>query len=204
MENKREIIFYKHYFPEFYAAFFYHGKAKWNYETLSDYFKNIQPNFQPFIPKFDFILINVASYSDEDIESFNSNLLEVSLLLMKYINKPRTLKTKIKYIFSRLKTHFEEELVNEFFEASVRYLYFNTKSKIKNILEPLTEISIKIGGNAMTIAERLIHTGKKEGVINAQTNVVKNGIKKGIEIKILADLTGLSIKKIKEIIKDIN
>ncbi|HHH52896.1 MAG TPA: hypothetical protein ENK91_04505 [Bacteroidetes bacterium] len=53
-----------------------------------------------------------------------------------------------------------------------------------------------------TLIQEGIQKGRKEGKIEGYKEVILNGWKKGATIEFLADITGLSIKEVEDIIKE--
>ena len=46
----------------------YHGKESWNPGNLSTQFKKLPDAAKPFIPDFEYVFIDLSSYSDEAIK----------------------------------------------------------------------------------------------------------------------------------------
>ncbi|MEA3452092.1 MAG: Rpn family recombination-promoting nuclease/putative transposase [Bacteroidota bacterium] len=66
---------------------FYHGKRIWDKQNFLDYFENgLDDTLLRFIPKFDFIKVDMHNYTDEKInETFETLSLQAMMLAMKHI-----------------------------------------------------------------------------------------------------------------------
>ena len=63
----------------------YHGQEGWTFvEPFESYFEEIDDDFIAFLPKSDFILTNIQSYSDNVIQAFRVRFLEKIFLGFKY------------------------------------------------------------------------------------------------------------------------
>ena len=77
IENKEEVSI-------IIPILFYHGRNKWEYQTLSGLFKKLEPEWQNFLPNFDYVYNNLGEISEEDVEALNNKFLATSLLALKY------------------------------------------------------------------------------------------------------------------------
>lgn len=62
----------------------YHGRDKWEYRTLRDLFEDIEPEWEKYIPNFDYIYHNLNEIPDRQLEALNNNFLKASLLALKH------------------------------------------------------------------------------------------------------------------------
>ena len=60
----------------------YHGKNRWEYHTLEDLFKNLEPEWKSFLPNFDHIYNDLGNIPDEHIELLNDKFLTASILAL--------------------------------------------------------------------------------------------------------------------------
>ncbi len=47
----------------------YHGKEKWNYQTLEHLFPEVEEDWKVFLPSFEFIFNNLSELTDKEIET---------------------------------------------------------------------------------------------------------------------------------------
>ena len=153
---------------------FYHGVKKWNYISFKEYFKEIDENLIKYIPIFEYLLIDLSKYSDDEVKDKMFNTIENKILMniMKNIfNEKKITENLVKYLeVGRL--YFENESGIKFIESVIYYL-FNTM-KEDNKVQILTKIdkSLNEGGDIMTIAMSLRKEGKIEGAIEGKQNTL--------------------------------
>jgi predicted transposase/invertase (TIGR01784 family) len=61
----------------------YHGKKAWKYERLNQYFKGLDDYLTNFLPDFDYLLIDISKFSDDEILNFRNRFLSLSFILLK-------------------------------------------------------------------------------------------------------------------------
>ena len=73
----------------------YHGTKKWRKLEISSYFKETGDEFDPFIPAFEYILVDLSEYTDRQIKEgiFNRVAVKIWLLIHKHIFNPKKLKS---------------------------------------------------------------------------------------------------------------
>ena len=175
---------------------FYHGKEKWKSINFSQYFKGIDQNIEPFLPAFNYLLTDLYSYTDTEIENlYKAITVQMSLLLMKSIFNEEIIKQNLFTIFSGVEQIIETERGKKFLMSILLYIYSNTEIESDVINKTITEIS-NIGGQiAMTTAIKLEQKGRQEGM--------QKGILKGKKEDIinLFKLAKLSVIKISEYLR---
>ena len=62
----------------------YHGKEKWEYQTLNGLLENLDPGLRKFIPDYEYVYHNLGEISDEVIQALRSKFLAASLLALKH------------------------------------------------------------------------------------------------------------------------
>jgi len=78
------------------------------------------------------------------------------------------------------------------------FIYDYDHEAVQKKIENLIRYEGKVEGIQEGI-ERGIITGRKEGIRENQIQIVKNMLSKAMDIKLISELTGLSIKEIKNI-----
>jgi len=56
----------------------YHGNAPWIYQPLSSYFGRVPEALGRFVPEFEYVLVNLSTFSEERLLSFQSAFLGLS------------------------------------------------------------------------------------------------------------------------------
>ncbi len=165
---------------------FYHGKTRWTKRKFLDDLGNIDQILKPYIPDFEYHLIDLSVYRNEELMKMFSH------------KKTRTFMIFFKKDEQYIELHFKELVLNlnietqmEYFETLCLYLYKTTDINIDYIIETTKEVS-EIGGKiAMTTADRL----EKKVQIKSAIKMIK----KGYPIEDIIDITELSKKEIQDL-----
>jgi predicted transposase/invertase (TIGR01784 family) len=187
----------------------YHGKEKWDYRSVYDYFANLSGHFKVFIPAFDYILVDLSQYKDQQLiyEMFKQKILITTLLLMKNIYNKEKLKKYLKEYISVCKMLFESKQNERYLKTIVTYLLYGSGLQVDCIIETMKSVSEKGGQLAMSTATKLIKMGElkgmekgiEKGIEKGKIEIVKNMLQIGMEIEKIKILTELSEEKILEI-----
>jgi len=190
----------------------YHGKNKWKKQSIIDYFSEntkveIPNELKQFLPSFEYILIDLGTYSDEEIrKNFSLVSLQTSLLLMKKIFEKK-LENELYSIFLSFKELLKTDKGKRIFQTLLLYLYYATKIEMNKIMETMNNISLEAQQETLTLAQRLILKGKvegkAEGKAETQFELISNMLRKRLKPTEIADFTGIDLKTINEIAKKI-
>lgn len=143
----------------------YHGDKEWKKNQFTSYFTGIDDILSIYVPNNDYILIDLSSYSDEDLKTriFTQVSVEIALLIMKNIFNEEKLRRHLKDYLKLGRLYFQEENGLRFLEAVIRYIYHTTEIESHEIIETVKNISYKGGNTVMTTAMKLMEEGRKEG-----------------------------------------
>ncbi len=121
----------------------YHGKGAWKVKRFQEYFGEIDNVFLSFVPAFEYQLIDLSKYSNEEIKSraFSKVSLEIALLIMKNIFNEKELENNLKSFFEIGRHYFEEEEGLKFLESVIRYLYGSTELEVCKVVNTIKGIS---------------------------------------------------------------
>lgn len=101
----------------------YHGQENWELkEPFESYFGRVEKDFENFLPRFDFILTNIKSYSDEAIRSFNERFLEKIFLAFKHYLDENYIKSHYAELAILRYNDYENEETTFFIHAFDIYL----------------------------------------------------------------------------------
>ncbi len=169
----------------------YHGKDRWHYRELSEYFIEIDAVFERFLPSFEYIFRDLSTYSDQEIKEriFEQVAVGIAIGLMKSISHPEQLERAVQEFLAVGRFYFEHAEGLRFLESVVRYLFYSSELQKETVIETIRKISDKGVKTAMTIAEQLKAEGLREGILE--------GIELAIELKWGAAGLHLYEKKIK-------
>ncbi len=101
----------------------YHGKGEWQYQTLSDLFKTLDPGWQKFIPDYNYIYNNLGEISDQQVESLNNKFLVASLLALKHTFEKEWLEANVLRLL-QLSDNVPENLQSSLTVGRCHCLYF--------------------------------------------------------------------------------
>jgi len=161
----------------------YHGRGKWRKKRFAEYFPGMPAVFKRFIPRFDYLLTDLSDFSDEDIKSstYSRSALIISLLIMKYIFKPKMLLSYLKKFLELDTLYYREEEGLKFIESVFRYIFLATEIEQERIVEKAAAISDTVEEKAMTTGEKLINKGLKQGIEQGREEGIEQGIEQGRE-----------------------
>ncbi|MEM7532275.1 MAG: Rpn family recombination-promoting nuclease/putative transposase [Chloroflexota bacterium] len=163
---------------------FYHGKKEWDIDKeFEGIFKYVHPDLRKFIPKFDYVFINTADYSDEKISQLVSlGSLQTALLLLKYIHDKGLGDKLVEILTPMIDAKLPREELWPILEATLRYLAGRESNKLSDevINNALKTVFRQAGEEVMmeSIVDRWIDQGRLEGIEEG----IEKGIEKGIEI----------------------
>jgi len=188
---------------------FYHGKRPWKRKSLSEYLAGGTVQFQQFIPEFDYLLVDLSEFTEEEITSvlFRRTAVKLWLLVQKYIFYPLELKSNLKKIFLLGILYFSGEEGLRFLESLLRYVLFSTDIPEDTVMDSVEVLPIEAKEKAMTTAERLINKGREEGIqkgisTGTRKTSLENARKmmdKGYPLKDICEITGLSEEEVREL-----
>ena len=143
----------------------YHGKQRWRYRPLGEYFEGIEEDLLPFLPEFRYLLFDLSRFSDEEVKSavFRQAGVKIAILLMKKIFDEEGLRKALGEIFGIGRHFFEKGGGLRFLESVLRYLYERVEISPEELVEVLKPITREGSAIAMSTAEKLIEQGKLEG-----------------------------------------
>ena len=176
----------------------YHGINKWNIEKdLSALYCNAD-NFTNYIPEFDYELVNLSNYNDNEITG--NVYLRAALLVMKHYHSDLFDEIFIQ-ILSLLVNHIEQGSTIRFI-ATITLYSSSHKSRGQNWLTSnIEKYYIKAFGNKggevmSTVSNIWIEQGKKEGIIEKARDMVIDALK--VKYKSASQSLGTIIQSIKD------
>jgi predicted transposase/invertase (TIGR01784 family) len=202
---------------------FYHGKRKWRKQSLHEYLSGRRdrfadsPELNRFIPEFDYVLIDLSDFSDEEIktEIFTREAVKIALLVQKHIFSPERLRKYLKDFFKLGILYFRQEEGLRFLENVCRYIYTATEIEAETIIKTVDVLPQRAEEVVMTTAEKLRKEGREEGKEEGREEGHKEGWEKGQKeakledarkmllrgypIKDICDITGLPLDEVRKL-----
>ena len=203
----------------------YHGKDRWNIKnTLGELitgYKDLPTDLQKYIPDYEYLIYDISKYTDEEIKGEAQLRILLTIFRDIFIKNNKELQESINRAVEYLQELEDRQTGIEYFETFIRYVFNARKSLTKRDVEKMIEELEKTypeGSKVMmTIIERFKEEGKEEGMLKGiavgmekgmevgakknKVEVVRNAINEGIEVSLIAKLTGLTkteVEKIKE------
>lgn len=185
----------------------YHGKARWNYEPLPTYFGKVDADLIRFLPDFEYLLVNISRYPDEQILNFRNRFLATSLFLMKHrADEERLLAERVR-LFVWLEDSTDPGRGSDYLQTAVVYLFRNLNSRKRSFYEQLFASPQNID-RAMSTYDYLLEEGRKEGRIEGRvetvTMLLRSAHEQGMDIaKLLNQDYGLPREQLRAIVDKI-
>ena len=185
----------------------YHGKKAWKYRPLSHYFKGIDEYLSHFLPEFDYLLIDISKFSDDDIFNFKNRFLALSMILLKNSRLKNSLVT-IAESFIELMRDIENQGDMNYIKSVFIYTISTYEGLTKQeIIAIFRQVSSKTQQMTMSIADVIKKEGKiegkKEGKIEATTQFIKGMLKIGMDAPTIASTFNIPKTKVEELISKI-
>lgn len=143
---------------------FHHGKQRWRKKPFKEYFEQIDEAFDPYIPVFDYDLVDLNEYSDEFVFALKAGFLVNSLIAFKHKGETDYVKKHFKDIFVNLESKQVDESTRLFTLTLSAYVVTTTSLTAKEVVDLSENLPKKVKSNIMTGYESLIEEGKKQGI----------------------------------------
>lgn len=190
--------------------FFYHGKAKWDAgnslgELVRGY-NELSPEMQKHIPNFEFLLYDMSVYRDEEI--IGHAYLQAYFTIVGSLHEDfRELTNAFMKAMTYIIELDNQDDVLGYFKTMVRYILSvgggktMPKEEYEKIVKEVERIYPQGSEVVVTIADMLRSEGMEQGINISKVEIAIKAIKKGMEISEISDLTGLTEKEIRNLIK---
>ena len=187
----------------------YHGKEGWDIKTtlgeMIPGYRELPMDVRVFIPDYKYLLYDLSGYSDEEIKGQVIN--KIAMTIMRDIQK-KGIDEIIKSIFKAtlyLRELEDKQTGIEYFETLMRYLFSAradlTKADFNELVKKIETVYPEGSELVMTIVEMFREEGIKVGAKQGKLEVVRNAIKEGMDLGLIAKLTGLPKREVEIIAK---
>ncbi|MFD2570983.1 Rpn family recombination-promoting nuclease/putative transposase [Spirosoma soli] len=177
----------------------YHGKARWPYESLPTYFGSVDANLMPFLPAFDYLLVDISRYPDEQILNFQNKFLATSLFLMKHRENEERLLAQKERLFVWLEEIIDTETGENYLHTSIVYLSRNLELRPKEFFQSLFSFK-RTSSKVMSTYDQIVAEGAERTLVV----LLKTAHQQGIDITRLANQDyGLSKERVATIVEKI-
>lgn len=159
----------------------YHGKELWLKRKVSDYFRESDAVIERYTPNFDYVLVDLADYTDQEILSIERKFLMRSMLLLfKHKNDDAFVIENSKELFIFVDEDILPEQVEYFFSTIFTYIlhgYTLEDADVVDIVEELNSNDLK--NKVMSTYDMLVEKGRIKGLENGLERGMQFGIQVG-------------------------
>ena len=181
----------------------YHGEEKWTVRPMSEYFKGIDSTLHPYIPHFNYEMVNVGQYSEEDILKLDVGLLKNLLLALRFYRDMAYLRYKFGAFFIEIEAQgFNAQVIN-FIQTLLVYLLKNSEFSPEEINDMVNQIPSPINDITMSSYDVLIKSSIEKGIEKEKIEVIKNAKIKGLSVEIISDIVNLPVKRVQQILDNL-
>jgi predicted transposase/invertase (TIGR01784 family) len=172
-------------------------KAKEGFSPLFDAIESTEW----YIPDFSYELFDISHIPEDTIKG---DVLEKAvLLLLRCTFDPQRMQA-LPQIFELIGRLSSASKVTEYIELFIRYLVSTVESGEEKELRKVITKSIKYGGKVMpTIAEKWLQEGIEKGIEKNQIEIVHKMAENGMGNTGIRKITGLSLAKIEQILRQV-
>jgi predicted transposase/invertase (TIGR01784 family) len=155
----------------------YHGRSRWTVPTRFDALLPAPTALQGYVPKFEYTLIDLSAWRDEDIRG--QVILQVALRLFKYIFQP-DLRQRLPGILGLLRDLVQQRTGLEYLYTVLRYLSQATdRLTPADLRQAVKQAFLPRGDDVMpTIAEQWVMEGMEKGRPQGQASLLKRQLKR--------------------------
>ena len=180
------------------SIIFHHGSKKLNL-TIFDRLKQLPESIRKYQPLFMVETIDTATLTSEDIMSiFKTAKLKFVMVVMKHIqSSPEKVLDELKRFGNIVIALKDTPNGKNLIQTTAIYIGKKPGTKMETIIEKFAEIEKEVGQIAKSAWEIEFEKGIEKGI---EKNVIKM-LEFGIEISMIENITGLSIKRINELQK---
>jgi len=185
----------------------YHGKQKWEQRSFYSHFLGLDDMLRPYIPQFVYLFTDLKDWSDEALMNLQAGLVRNVMLMLKHYRDERYTLRNIERLFIDAEAYVEDPSQKLHIRRFWIYLLETIELSEEEFRNLFDRLSTSIKDEAMTTYQQLIQKGKIEGKIEGNVEkenlVITNAFQKGLEISLIAELTGLSEEMVTKRIKEL-
>lgn len=190
---------------------FYHGKAKWHYRSLEEYFPQLDEPLLRYLPRFEYHLLDIGNWSDDQILALKETFLVNSLLVFKHIWDEKFIYRHITLFFTGLEDNIQHQLGRNLFQAIFVYLFKESNFDHEKTNHMVDRIKESFGEEVTNTYDRLVNEGlikgRKEGFELGQKTALSKTIKKlslkSFSPEQIAEMLDISKKEVISILRDL-
>ena len=172
----------------------YHGKRGWKKKPFYDSFPTLSESLRSFIPAFEYLLTDLRNWSDEGLRVLEAEILKKTLLLFKHYGEDEYVREHFEFLFTFRDANVEDEQIRSIIISFFVYLTLTTDLEREEFISLVRKLPSTNTDITMTLHEKIVLYGKQE----KENQVISNCLKAKLSLEMIAELTGLSMKEVKE------
>ena len=135
----------------------YHGRRKWEKRPIESYLGLHKGEGRPYVPEFEYILIDLSDFTNEEIKNgiFSRAAVKIWLLIQKNINNPEELRRNLQDFIKIGILYYKEEEGLQFFESVFRYILSATNIEAEAVAVAVKTVSEEMEDSLMTTLEKM-------------------------------------------------
>ncbi|QMW01285.1 Rpn family recombination-promoting nuclease/putative transposase [Spirosoma foliorum] len=141
----------------------YHGNRRWKKRSVADYFPALHETLIPYLPAFDYLLIDLSTLSDERIPTLRSDYARLTAILLQNSRRKRELARLLDIFADVVRRLIETPNGQRFVGTGFLYLSYTTNLTKVELFGIFSRISSKTESSTMTVAEELLQEGREQG-----------------------------------------
>jgi predicted transposase/invertase (TIGR01784 family) len=171
---------------------FYHHEATWKMRSMTEFFGEIPPEIKPFIPHFEYLLVDVTRYSDDEVENslFRQKQLVFMAGVMKHILGDDHLDEYLRHLWLKEADFLHTAAGVGFLKTISLYLINSGNESVSDndIISLVGQVSQKVKDEVMTIAEKW----KVEGMTLQNLKTVEKMLEESFAWEVITKITGFT------------
>ncbi len=159
----------------------YHGNRRWKQRTLPDYFQPFDDTLQPYLPAFDYLLVDLSTLTDERLPSLQSDYARLTAILLQNSRRKRELARMLNAFADVVRRLVQVPVGERFVGTGFLYLSYMKDLTKAELFGIFTSITSETDTTVMSVAEELIQEGRQEGLKEGRQEGLKEGLHKGYQ-----------------------
>lgn len=147
----------------------YHGNRRWKKRSVPDYFAPLHETLLPYLPAFDYLLIDLSTLSDERLPTLRSDYARLTAILLQNSRRKRELTRLLDTFADVVRRLVETPDGQRFVGTGFLYLSYTTDLTKAELFGIFSRISSQTESSTMTVAEELLQEGREQGRRQAMT-----------------------------------
>ena len=142
----------------------YHGDKPWVRKRISEHFGQIGQHFNDFLPKFDYVLVDLSTFSEERIHQMHLDTIILNMVMvLKFGRDKNFVINHIDRIFFRANEYYDKRTGENFFNVSFVYLLSLVETSSDNLTTIFSQLPKPIKSKAMTLYDSILKKGEQKG-----------------------------------------